>query len=231
MTTQTDFITNIPDTKPVRIFLPLQGTDNRRRERCIFQKTTAPRFNLLFEPGTLPVDTIDTKLPCIINLDMAGHSVSIEAMITQVINSQIIELIARKTITHEQMREYFRVDYTMPIIASSRHPQGDPDALEEYWQISGTIIDLSGSGLLAIFHEKPPADQLIRLQMSLRDNQSHVLSFLARPVRTSEVEKDRYVVAYHFEEINNEDRDRIIGQCLITQRRLLRLNVQVKDLT
>ncbi len=229
MTTQTDFITNIPDTKPVRIFLPLQGTDKRHRERCIFQKTTAPHFNLLFEPGTLPVEAIDTKSPCIINLDIAGHSVSIEAMITQVINNQVIELIARKTINHEQMREYFRVDYTMPILAGSRHPEEDLDAPEEYWQISGTIIDLSGNGLLAIFHEEPPVDKLVRLQLSLHDDRSSALSFLARPVRISEVEKNRYVVAYHFEEINNEDRDRIIGQCLITQRRLLRLNVQVKD--
>ena len=160
---------------------------------------------------------------------MAGHSVSIEAMITQVINSQVIELIARKAITHEQMREYFRVDYTVPILASSRHPEEALDAAEEYWQIPGTIIDLSGNGLLAIFHEKPPADKLVRLQLSMRDDQSNVLSFLASPVRISEVEEDRYVVAYHFEEINNEDRDKIIGQCLITQRRLLRLNVQVKD--
>ena len=229
MATQTDFIANIPDSKPVRIFLPLQGTDKQHRERCIFQKTTAPHFNLLFEPGTLPVETLDTKSPCIINLDMAGHSVSIEAMITKIINNQIIELTARKTISHEQMREYFRVDYTVPVLAGSRHPEEDLDAPEEYWQISGTIIDLSGSGLLAIFHEEPPADKLVRLQLSLHNDRNNNISFLARPVRTSEVERNRYVVAYHFEEINDEDRDRIVGQCLITQRRLLRLNVQVKD--
>ncbi len=127
------------------------------------------------------------------------------------------------------MREYFRVDYTVPIIASSRYSEGDLDAPEEYWQISGTIIDLSGSGLLAIFHEEPPADKLVKIQLSLHDDRSNILSFLARSVRISEVEKNRYVVAYHFEEINDEDRDKIIGQCLITQRRLLRLNVQVKD--
>jgi hypothetical protein len=229
VTTQTDFITNIPDTKPVRIFLPIQGTDKRHRERCIFQQTTPPRFHLLFEPGTLPAEDLDSKSPCIISLDMAGHSVSIEAMITQIINSQVIELIARKTITHEQMREYFRVDYTVPILTSSRHPEEDLDAVEKYWQLSGTVIDLSGSGLLAIFHEEPPADKLVRIQLALRDDRSNTLSFLARPVRISEVEKNRYVVAYHFEEINDEDRDKIIGQCLITQRRLLRLNVQVKD--
>jgi hypothetical protein len=231
VTTQTDFIADIPDTKPVRIFLPIQGTDKRHRERCIFQKTTAPHFNLLFEPGTLPVDIIDTKTPCIISLDMAGHSVSIEAMITKVVNSQVIELIVRKAITHEQMREYFRVDYTIPIIASSRHAEEDLDAPEEYWQVSGVVIDLSGSGLLAIFHEELPDDKLVRLQLSLHDNKNHTLSFLARPVRISEVEKNRYVIAYHFEEITDEDRDKIIGQCLITQRRLLRLNVQVKNLS
>jgi hypothetical protein len=229
MATETDFIANIPDAKPVRIFLPLQGTDKRHRERCIFQKTTPPHFNLLFEPGTLPVDTLDIKSACIINLDMAGRSVSIEAMITKVINSQVVELTVRKTITHDQMREYFRVDYTVPILASSRHLEGDPDTQEEFWQLPGTVIDLSGSGLLAIFHEKPPADKLVRLQLTLHNDSSNNISLLARPTRTSEVEKNRFVVAYHFEEINDEDRDKIVGQCLITQRRLLRLNVQVKD--
>lgn len=228
MTIHTDFINNIPDAKPVRIFLPLQATEQRSRQLCLFQKTTAPHFNLLFKPGTLPVDNIDTKLPCIVNLDMAGQSVSIEAMIQQVVNGQVLEMIARKTINHEQMRDYFRVDYTMPIIASSQIPEGFGTP-EEQWKISGTTIDISGSGLLAFFHERPPADTLVKLQLPLPDDQSEFISFMARPVRTSEVEENRYVVAYHYEDINDEERDRIVGQCLITQRRLLRLKIQVKD--
>ena len=228
MTIQTDFINNIPDAKPVRIFLPLQGADQRHRQQCIFQKTIAPGFNLLFEPGTLPVDTIETKSPCIVNLDMAGQSVSIEAMIQQVVNGQVLEMIARKTISHAQMRDYFRVDYTMPIIAKSLIPEGFGTP-EECWKVSGTTMDISGSGLLAFFHERPPADKLVKLQLPLPDDQSEFISFLARPVRTSEVEENRYVVAYHYEDINDEERDKIVGQCLITQRRLLRLKVQVKE--
>ncbi len=228
MTIQTDFINNIPDAKPVKIFLPLQATDHRYRQHCIFQKTIAPGFNLLFEPGSLPVNTIDSKSPCIINLDMAGQSVSIEAMIKQVVNAQVLEMIASKTINHEEMRNYFRVDYTMPIIASSRFPEGF-GTTEEHWKISGTTIDMSGSGLLAFFHKKPPADKLVKLQLPLPDDKTEVISFLARPIRTSEVDENRYVVAYHYDEINDEDRDRIVGQCLITQRRLLRLKIQVKN--
>ncbi|MBU0665492.1 MAG: PilZ domain-containing protein [Proteobacteria bacterium] len=228
MTTQTNFINDIPDSKPVRIFLPLQNADKRYRERCIFQKTTGPRFNLLFEPGALPISDLDTKSPCIINLDMAGKSVSLEAMIEQVANNQVLEMIVQKTISHEQMREYFRVDHTTPIIISSLLPEGFGSP-EEHWKISGTTIDISGSGLLAIFHDKPPADKLARIQLPIHDEQSDsIITFLARPVRISEVEENSYVVAYHYDEINDEDRDRIVGQCLITQRRLLRLKVQVK---
>ena len=228
MTTPTDFFTDIPDAKPVRIFLPLQGDDHRCRLQCILQKTSAPRFNLLFEPGTLPVDTLDSQLPCIVNLDMAGKSVSLEAMIQQVVNAQVLEMIVLKTISHEQMRDYFRVDYTMPIIAGSSLPEGFGKP-EEHWKISGTTIDISGSGLLAFFHEQPPADKLVRLRLPLPDDKSESISFMARPVRTSEVEDNRFVVAYHYEDISDEERDKIVGQCLITQRRLLRFKVRVKE--
>ncbi|MFH2123524.1 MAG: PilZ domain-containing protein [Pseudomonadota bacterium] len=229
MTTETDFINNIPETKPVRIFLPLQNADKRYRAQCIFQKTTAPRFNLLFESGALPASDLDSKSPCIINLDMAGQSVSLEAMIEQVVNNQVLEMIVKKTINHEQMREYFRVDYTTPIMTSSALPEGFGSP-EEYWKLSGTTIDISGSGLLALFHEKPPADKLVRIQLPIHDGQTDsIITFLATPVRVSEVEENSYVVAYHYDEINDEDRDRIVGQCLIAQRRLLRLKVQVKD--
>lgn len=226
MTTQTDLINDIPEGKPVRIFLPLLETNKRHREQCVFQKTTAPRFNLLFKPGTLPVSTIDTLTPCIISLDMAGRNVSVEAMIQQVENEQTLAMIARKAINHEQLREYFRVDYTLPMIVTSRIPEGFSPP-EEYWKLFGTIIDISGGGLLAIFHHKPPDDKLVKIQLPLPDNPTVPVSFLASPVRVSEVEKNRYVVAYQYEEIDDDYRDRIISQCLITQRHQLRLKVQI----
>lgn len=229
MTIETDFINKIPNAKPVRIFLPLQGADKRYRAQCIFQKSSAPRFTLLFEPGALPVSDLDTQSTCIINLDMAGQSVSLEAMIEQVVNDQTLEMRAQKAISHEQMREYFRVDHATPVMVSSLLPEGFGDP-EEHWQISGTTIDISGSGLLAIFHVRPPADKLVRVQLPLHDGHTDsLITFLARLVRISEVEENSYVVAYHYEDINDEDRDRIVGRCLITQRRLLRLKVQIKD--
>jgi c-di-GMP-binding flagellar brake protein YcgR len=229
VTIETDFINKIPNAKPLRIFLPLQGADKRHRAQCIFQKTSAPHFNLLFEPGALPVSDLDTNSPCIINLDMGGQSVSLEAMILQVVNEQILEMIVHKTISHEQMREYFRVDYTTPIIISSLLPEGFGNP-EEHWKISGTTIDISGSGFLAIFRVRPPEDKLIRVKLPLHDEKTDsLITFQARPVRISEVEENSYVVAYHYEEINDEDRDRIVGHCLITQRRLLRLKIQVKE--
>jgi hypothetical protein len=235
VTTQTDFINTIPDAKPVRIFLPLLGVDKRHRQQGIFQKTAAPRFNLLFAHGSLPVGDLDSKTTCIINLDIAGRIVSLEAMIEQVAGEQVLKMIAHKTINHEQMRDYFRVDLTLPILARSVTHEDtkdteDAEGQEAYWQIAGNTIDISGCGLLAIFHHKPPADKIAKLRLILPDDDSSTLSFLARKVRTTEVEKNRYVVAYHYEDINDEDRDRIVGQCLLVQRRMLRLNVQVKDL-
>lgn len=229
MTTQTEFIDSIPEGKPVRIFLPLQGADKRYRTRCIFHKTAAPRFHLLFESGVLPVVELDLKSSCIINLDMGGQSVSLEAMIQSVVSQQVLEMVATQTINHEQMREYFRVDFTAPIQIQSTIPEefGTP---EDHWSLAGSTIDLSGSGLLAIFKENPPTDAFIRARLLLSDAPGDTVTFLARPVRVTEVDRGRYVIAYHYEEINDEDRDKIVGQCLKKQRHMLRFKVQVKDL-
>lgn len=229
MITHTDFINSIPEAKPIKIYLPLQGEDSRYRAQCIFHKTEAPRFNLLFEPDSLPINSLDLKTPSIITFDINGKAVSLEAMIVNVVGEQVLEMIARRTFTHEQMREFFRVDFTMPILIKSRFIEGF-DAPEKQWSLSGSTMDLSGNGILVLFHEKPPADKIIRGQLPLSDTTGDIVNFLARPVRVTKVEKDRYVVAYHFEEISDEDRDRIVGQCLKIQRRMLRLKIQVKDL-
>ena len=227
MTSDTKLLESVPDSKPVRAFLPITGKMERYRASCIFQRSDEADFQLLFQAGMLPASMLDTTQSCLVSVDMGGPNISIEATIVKVVGEQKLILKLKKSISHDQMREFFRVDATTSVISSSFHPEfftskGAP------WSIKGRTIDISGSGLLAVFSEPPPEDQQVRLEISLSTADSGIIKVLAHPVRTEKVNDDHYEVAYHFDDISTEDRDKIIGYCLIIQRKLLRLKVQVK---
>jgi hypothetical protein len=95
--------------------------------------------------------------------------------------------------------------------------------------MAGTTIDISGSGILASFSSPPPMDSQTRLEITLPTSPPEIISVLAHPVRKQQINENQYDVAYHFEDITIEDRDKIIGCCLRIQRRLLRLKVRVRD--
>jgi hypothetical protein len=228
MASDIDILKDIPDAKPIRIFLPVIDSKERYRLQCVYQISESPRFNLLFKPGVLPVDSLDTSEPCIINVDLGGPNLSIEALITSVRNSQTLEMIVQKAISYDQMREFFRVDATALVISKSFQPAlygktGDP------WTLQGKTIDISGSGILASFSEKPPMDEQVKLEVTLPSTPSEVIKLLAHPVRREQITDDQWDVAFRFDDISDEDRDKIIGCCLVIQRRLLRLKVQVRN--
>ena len=228
MTTEKDIIASIPDAKPVRIFIPLKNDLERYRMQGVYQKSTPPRFTLLCTAGSLPVDAIDVKKPCIMTVDMGGPSISVEAMISEITDAQQLSMIVRKSISHEQMREFFRVDAIAGVISSSFHPEffGEQDTP---WTMSGTTIDISGSGILASFTALPPQDSQTRLELSLPTPTPETIGVIAHPVRVQRISDNQFDVAYHFDDISLEDRDKIIGCCLRIQRRLLSLKVKVKD--
>lgn len=222
-----DIIKDIPDDKPVRIFLPITDSDERYRAHCIFKESEPPRFSLHFKTGELPHEDITLKDSCIINIDIGGQNISLEAMITEIPDPQTLLMIAQKTINHDQMREFFRVDATTQVISKSFYPIVRSDQGDD-WIFDGTTIDISGSGLLASFKEPPPMDKQVKLEISLPNEERETVTVLAHPIRTQKRSDNHYDVAYHFDEIEMEDRDLIIGCCLIIQRQLLRMKVQIK---
>ncbi len=204
-----------------------KGTE-RYRAHCVYHKTEPPKFSLLFKPGVLPVDEISLSDPCIINIDLGGPTVSLEASIKNIANDQTLELVELSTINHEQMREFFRVDATTKVMSKSFHPE-IVGKKGKQWAIQGETVDISGSGILAIFSVPPPRDKQVRLEISIPSAEPETITVLARLVRSQEVADNIFEVAYHFDDISSEDRDKIIGCCLVIQRKLLRLKVQVKD--
>lgn len=228
MTSDIHLLDSIPDAKPVRVFIPITGKAERYRASCILHKTGPTAFQLIFQAGVMPTDVIDIYQTCLISVDMGGPNISIEARITKIIGEQTLQMAIEKSVSHDQMREFFRVDATTSVISSSFHPEFF-DKKGEPWAMKGRTIDISGSGILAAFTEKPPQDKQIRLEIALSTGDSGTISVLAHPVRSLKIAENHYEVAYHFDDISIEDRDRIIGYCLIIQRKLLRLKVQVKD--
>ncbi|KJR96342.1 MAG: hypothetical protein VR65_28750 [Desulfobulbaceae bacterium BRH_c16a] len=226
MTSDIDTLKNIQNGKPVRIFIPLLNRPDRARAQCVYQETSPPKFTLLFKPGMLPVDEIDIGQPCIISIDMGGPTVSLEAMIQKIANQQTLEMTILKYISHEQMREFFRVDAVTQVLSKSFHTQFANNNSEP-WSLQGETVDISGSGILAIFTDKPPADRQVHLEITIPSAEPETVNVVAHPVRTQRLNDNRYEVAYHFDDISMEDRDKIIGCCLVLQRKLLRLKVQV----
>lgn len=218
---------NIANGKPVRVFLPLQHSPDRVRAQCVYKKTAPPEFALIFKPGMLPVDDIDIKQSCIVTIDMGGPNVSLEAMIKKIENPQTLQMIIQKSISHEQMREFFRIDAVTKVISKSFHTQFSGNSSEP-WSIQGETIDISGSGILALFASLPPADKQVNLEITIPSADSEIIKAVAHPVRTHKLQDNRYEVAYHFDDISMEDRDRIIACCLVLQRKLLRLKVQIQ---
>jgi len=229
MSNMFDILNNVPEAKPVRAFLPIKGNQDRYRVQGIYRKIEPPRFSLLFQPGVLPTEQLDKGQNCIISIDMGGPNISLEALISSV-SGQALYMIVQKQIDHEQIREFFRVDAATQVIGKSFHPeffgaQGAPRA------IRGRTIDISGSGILAVFSEKPPTFQKIRLELSIPTKLPEIIKIIAHPVRTLQVNDHQWEVAYHFDDISIEDRDKIIGCCLVIQRRLLRLKAHFRDST
>ncbi len=228
MTANSNILQELPDKKPVRIFFPIKDQSEMYRVQGVFEQTNTSRFRIFFDPAALP-NNIDTKKNAIIRLDIGGSASSLEAVIDSISdNRQVVELMLQKSINHEQLREFFRVDAVTPVVSKSYGPDVEDG---EHWEVQGESIDISGSGILAVFSRRLPKSKYIQLEITLPKEFSNgdTITIIAHQVRAQEMEDGRYQVAFHYDKISDEDRDKIIGCCLVLQRQMLRLKIRVKD--
>ncbi len=218
----------IEDGKAVRVALPLKDEIEKQRISCVYRAEEPPRFSLLFTPGSLPVDRIDLHRKCMVLIDIAGRNVSLAADIEEIPDHDTLRLIGRDVISHQQMREYFRVDVNTPIVAAPLLPPDD-DNEKGTWRLTGETIDVSGSGLLAAFPEPLEKNRQVRVDLVLPTGDGQVVQMVGHVVRTRKIRSNRYHVGLHFDLIDPETRDKIMACCFDIQRRHLRLKVQVKD--
>ncbi len=226
-----DILEKFPDQKPVRVFLPIENDKKRFRVQAVFERGEKGRFRLLFAPGELP-ENVDVKKEVLIGVDLGGPSLSIEANIRDVDdNGQVLDMVLIRSINHEQLREFFRVDATTRVVSRSF---SCPGSSAEQWEIAGESIDISGSGVLAVFDRELPDAKFISLQLTLptedeRTGENYIVNVVAHQVRSRRQEDGRYQVAFHYDDVSEEDRDKIIGSCFVLQRKMLRLRVRIKE--
>jgi len=121
-----------------------------------------------------------------------------------------------------QIRDFSRVSLTTPVIVTSIYSLPLKQKID--WSLCGKVIDLTGSGILVSLPKKPPAEESVQLEFSLPTEPPEHLRILAQPIRSLVTDDNQWNVAYRFDTISEEDRDKIIGCCLVEQRRLLRLD-------
>ena len=225
----TSFFHTLKEGMPVRAAVPLLGMTEKERLHCLYGKGNPPGFSLSFPDGTLAVDRVDTNRTCMVMFDFIDQTIAVAAAIGAIKDPSTLELIARETITHTHARNYFRVDASTKVTASSVVPEG-ADPQEESWKLLGDTIDLSGSGLLCSFSEPLEKGVKVKIELTLPTRDMEIIMAIGHVVRCREIEEHLYHIALHFDAIDSESQDKIMACCFELQRRYLRMRVQLESI-
>jgi hypothetical protein len=188
---------------------------------CLYREGTTPRFFLVFPLKNLP-KTIDISKQCSVSIrneDEDQAPVSLHAKIEEVIGNSTLELTAKKSIDPTTLREFFRVAIYTPVTISFE-PVSDGD-LSRKWTLTGETLDLSGSGLLALFDEECQDKHQIKITLELPSPKASI-SCMGHVVNTRRVRKGKWHIALHFDDIGAKQQDIILSNCLYEQRRQLK---------
>ncbi len=222
-----DFFSQVKNNKTVRVTLPLLNSGPKEKIHCIYGAATPPTFFLFFPEGALPA-TLDNSKSCVVTVDVGGQAISVTAEIASINDEQSLQLKAVKVVSHEQARNYFRVDANTPIMAT---PVNSPkkDADKDAWHLEGETVDLSGSGALCSFSQPLEKGKKVRINLTLPTGLMDVVQSIGHVVRCKKVEDSMYHVGFHFDMLPSEDRDKIMASCFELQRKHLRMKVQIKN--
>ncbi|PIE56950.1 MAG: hypothetical protein CSA34_01225 [Desulfobulbus propionicus] len=221
-----DLFNRIKNGKAVRVALAVLDSNEKERYNCVLNTLELPSFSLTFPTGALPVERIDRNRSCVVLIDLAGQSISLTATITTIPNRQTMLLTGQEVVDHEQLRDFFRVDVVTPVKATPLPlTNGDDNSC----CLTGETVDFSGNGLLACFNTSMETDSLFQLEVKLPPHGLDVAQMIGRVIRSIAVKDNRYQVAFYFEEIAPETRDKIMACCFKIQRNHLRMRVRVRQ--
>lgn len=214
-----DLYSYLEDPKVGQISIPLKDGTKLRLE-CVAQVSTPPHLKVRFLTGQLPIDEIDMEGKCLFALDMGGPTITLITSITNIENDSRLTLVNVESISHEQKRDFFRIDAQIPV---NLHPISPAKSTP----LIGESINISGNGIQVAFTEPFTVDQRVRLQISITNSESREVQCVAHVVRVTKKKLDGYKVAFCFDEITEEDQDAIMAFCFSQQRKHLRLKVRV----
>ncbi|MGD9949435.1 MAG: PilZ domain-containing protein [Desulfobulbus sp.] len=222
----TELLDRISDHAPTVADIPTKNGENYRCKAVLLKKNAAA-IELVFPPNSWEENNLPLGANCNLTIDQQGQAVNLIARLDEVTGDRRLQFTAMEPVSPDVLREYFRVLVNMPIEAS--YIAGLREVNAKTWKMIGTTIDLSGSGVLAVFAEKPSTLHNIQLVMTMPGDEPSIVC-LADVIRTYRLRKNRYQVAFHFEVISSKTRDQIISCCFQEQRRQLRENIQTKEL-
>ncbi|MCP4342026.1 MAG: PilZ domain-containing protein [Desulfobulbaceae bacterium] len=221
----TDIITivsAIPDGQPASVTLT-DSASTRRQLNCVFKESEAPSFYLLFSPGTIPED-IQKDWRCIlVSKDTEGEPITFSANIVEVSNNRVIELVARKSIRPEDLREYFRVNLKMPIEIFHEPEESDVD--EESLELTGETVDISQTGVLSILSDECKITKPLYIEIDL-PNPAETIICSGHLIRSKRIRKKRWLTSFHFDNLSSKSREIIAKNCFSAQRQQLREKIQ-----
>jgi c-di-GMP-binding flagellar brake protein YcgR len=216
-----EILERINDKAATLVDLPGKNGENYRCKAVLLKKD-APVVELVFPPDSWEESSLMLGANCQLAVEHEDRTITLIACLDTVSGHRRLQFTAREPVSPESLREYFRVLINVPIEAS--YIAGPREVKAKTWKMIGTTIDLSGSGVLAVFAEKPPTTHNIQLVLSLPGEETPIVC-LADVVRTYRLRKNRFQVAFHFGVVSSKTRDQIISCCLQEPRRPLRANV------
>ncbi len=218
----TALVNSIPDRQSVSV--TLTNTKGKKLQlACVFKESKAPSFFLLFPSRSLR-DDIDIDKPCaVISQDQFGETVSLAAKIVDIPSNRVIELVANQSIRPEDLREYFRVNIRARVEVLYTPGEGDDDG--EPLKTDGQTVDISQTGVLTLLSNECNVKNSVMIEINL-PNPAGTVICSGRVIRSERVRKNRWLTAFHFENISPESRELIAKNCFAEQRRQLRENIQ-----
>ena len=225
MSTIKEIIEKLENGSAATITLPEENGEAARLT-CAFKNSESPFFDLLFPPNALKINSLPMGMNCQMVVKHRGSEVNIIAELDEVINERCLRMIGREPIKPEALREYFRVGLNTDIEIG--YTPGAKEVKIRAWKMIGTTIDLSASGVLGLFAEKPHSGNRLYIKISNPESNA-VIHCIGHVVRTYRMRKNRYQVALHFDNVAQKTRDTLIAVCFQEQRKQLRENIQTAD--
>lgn len=211
-------VRSIPDGQAASITL-IDLAGERIHLQGVYKESEAPNFFFLALPGQLP-ETLDVSRQCpFSSQDRNAEDVSFIADIIEISGNRALELVARKTVRSEDLRQFFRVTLRTRIFI--RFFPKNPDSDEQQWEITGETVDISQSGVLTLLPIECPNVTDLDLEIEFTTPRKNVFC-TSHVIRSKRLKKGRWLTSFHFDEISAVDRDAIAKNCFAEQRRQLR---------